>query len=343
MASPIEMVFGSGGWKTITEFGGIEQMKQAITFLQREGIQFIDTSALYGDSEVILGQVGAPETHTIDTKHPGGAAPGITTTEEVLKVANESLKRLGTDKVNVYYFHSPERRASLEPGLEAINTLYNEGKIAQFGLSNFLPDEVGEVLRITKENNWLRPTVYQGSYAAISRRPEVELFPLLRENGISFHAYSPIAGGFLAKDVDELFKDGGENATGRWDKKSFVGEIYHLLYNKPSMIEGLRLWKKIAKEAGVSGAELAYRWVVHNSALRGELGDRVIVGAKNLGQLKETISWVKKGALDESTAKQIEDVWKLVEKASTLDPYNDGVLKISGALEKRKADWEKAR
>ncbi|KAL4867079.1 hypothetical protein BDV12DRAFT_198559 [Aspergillus spectabilis] len=331
MSSSVEVVFGSGSWKSDTEFEGFEKIKQVIPLLEREGIKTIDTAALYGDSEVILGRLGAAKAHTIDTKYHGGFATNLATKEEILNRPGLDSDTSFTRQVNVYYFHSPERRAPVEPQLEAINTLYNEGRIKRFGISNFLPAEVEEVLKITKKNNWLPPTVYQGSYAAIQRRPENELFPLLRENGMSFYAYSPIAGGFLAKDVNELFK----NATGRWDPKSLIGELYHLLYNRPSMIEGLRLWNTIAKEAGVPRAELAYRWVVHNSALRGEFGDKVVIGARNLGQLEETFAWVKKGPLSEEAVERIEEVWALVEKDSPLDSYNDGMLKIQGSQERR--------
>ncbi|KAL5340563.1 NADP-dependent oxidoreductase domain-containing protein [Aspergillus crustosus] len=337
MSPNVEIIFGAGSWKKDSAFEGFDKIQQVVPLLEREGVTTIDTATLYGDSELILGRVNAAKTHIIDTKYPGGFASNLATEEEVLRVANESLKRLGMNKVNIYYLHSPDRRAPLAPQLSAITTLHKEGKIAHFGLSNFLPHEIKDVIRIAKENNFLLPTVYQGSYSAIGRLPETELFPLLREHGISFYAYSPIAGGFLAKDVDELL----QKNTGRWDPESLAGRLYRLLYNKPNMLAGLKLWDEIANEAGVLRAEMAYRWVVHNSALRGDLGDKVVVGARNLAQLEESIAWVKKGPLAEQTVKRIEDIWRLVEGEATLDSYNDGMLKLDGSAEQTQAGLSK--
>ncbi|KAL3446315.1 NADP-dependent oxidoreductase domain-containing protein [Aspergillus insuetus] len=188
----------------------------------------------------------------------------------------------------VYYLHSPDRRVPWEPQLSAMTTLHQEGKIKCFGLSNFLAAEVEDIIRIAKENNFGLPT-----------------------HGIKFYAYSPIAGGFLAKDPDQL-----RYPRGRWDPSTFVGGLYHLLYNKPQMLEGLKLWGNIAEGYGVSKVELAYRWIVYHFALKGEFGDKIIFRSKNSRQLKDTL--------------QIEEVWELVENEAPLDNYNDGILKMQG-------------
>ena len=185
-------------------------------------------------------------------------------------------------------------------------------------MSNYLADEIEEVVRICREKNYVIPTVYQGNYSAVARRVESEIFPTLRKHNISFYAYSPIAGGFLTKDVEKLVS-GGE---GRWDPNSKLGQIYNTLYNKPGMLEGLKLWGNISKESGIPKAELAYRWVAHNSALKGEFGDGVIFGTRNVEQLNQTHASLDKGPLDANIAEQIEQVWKLVEPDSPLDNFN---------------------
>jgi aryl-alcohol dehydrogenase-like predicted oxidoreductase len=160
--------------------------------------------------------------------------------------------------------------------------------------------------------------VYQGNYSAIARRVESEIFPTLRKHNISFYAYSPIGGGFLTKDVEKLVS-GGE---GRWDPSTPLGSLYNKLYNKPHMLEGLKLWGNIAKTTGISKVELAYRWVAHNSVLKGELGDGLIFGSRTVEQLNQTLAALDNGPLDADVAEQIEKVWTLVEPDAPLDNYN---------------------
>jgi aflatoxin B1 aldehyde reductase len=202
--------------------------------------------------------------------------------------------------------------------LAAVNSSHQAGKFKRFGLSNFLAEEVDEVVRICREKNYIVPSVYQGNYSAVARRAEKELFPTLQKHNISFYAYSPIAGGFLTKDVETLLA-GGE---GRWDPNAYIGKLYHALYNKPAMLEGLKLWGKISTESGLSKAELAYRWVAHNSALEGKFGDGVIFGSRTAEQLNQTLDGLSKGPLSAEIVAQIEQVWEVVEADAPLDNFN---------------------
>lgn len=225
--------------------------------------------------------------------------------------------------MDVYYIHAPDRRFPLEEFLAGVNALYQAGKFKRFGLSNYLATEVDEVVRVCREKGYVLPTVYQGNYSAVARRMETELLPTLRKHNIAFNAYSPIAGGFLTKDVEMLIS-GGE---GRWDPTTMLGGLYHGLYNKKNMLDGLRLWDKISKESGIPKAELAYRWVAHNSALKGELGDGVIFGTRTIEQLNQTLAGFAKGPLDSEIVAQIEQVWKIVEVDAPLDNFNDFINK----------------
>jgi aryl-alcohol dehydrogenase-like predicted oxidoreductase len=97
-------------------------------------------------------------------------------------------------QVDVYYIHAPDRRVPLQDLLAGLDAVYRAGKFKRLGLSNFLPEEVSDVIRICKENGYVLPTVYQGNYNAVARHSETTLLPILRENNIAFYAYSPIAG-----------------------------------------------------------------------------------------------------------------------------------------------------
>lgn len=219
----------------------------------------------------------------------------------------------------MYYIHGPDTRVSFEETLEGIDSLYQAGAFKRFGLSNFDPDQTKEVIRICQERNFVLPTVYQGNYNAVARSPETDLFPILREHNISFYAYSPIAGGFLAKTPEELRRGG----KGRWDPDTFVGKMYHSLYaDKPATMAALGEWHEVAGAEGISAVEMAFRWVVHNSILDGSKGDGVIIGASDAAQLRGSMEAIRKGPLSAELQKKIDAIWKGMEHESFLDNLN---------------------
>jgi aflatoxin B1 aldehyde reductase len=205
----------------------------------------------------------------------------------------------------VYYLHAPDPRVPLEEILDGVNELYKSGAFKRFGLSNFTGKEIEQVVSLAKEKGYVVPSVYQGNYNPFARRTETEVLPILRKYNFAFYAYSPSAGGFLTKTSDKI-RNGG---TGRWDPESRLGKLYNALY------------------AGVSTAELAYRWVAHHSKLQREFGDAVIVGAQNPEHLRETVAWIKNGALDTEVTKKIDAIWDGIAADAPLDNYNEFVNK----------------
>ncbi|KAL4876693.1 NADP-dependent oxidoreductase domain-containing protein [Aspergillus karnatakaensis] len=325
MSAPSPLIFGGACWSTPSDFGGTEHQQAALTLLHASGVTTIDTAVIYGSNESILGDLNAAATHTIDTKFPGGFGSEPATKDNIVASALASLERTKAGQFDVYYIHAPDRDVSLEVQLEGVNELYQSGKIWRFGLSNFLPDEVEAVMRIVGEKGegFVRPSVYQGNYSAVARHAEGGLFPVLRKYGITFYAYSPIAGGFLAKSVGELVAAaGGWRGEGRWDPETFLGKLYHGLYNKGSLIEALKVWEGISNDAGISRAELAYRWVVYNSGLKVEDGDRVVIGARNLEQLQETLAAVRMGPLPKEIVDRIDGIWRIVQEDAPVDNFN---------------------
>ncbi|GAB1314582.1 Aldo/keto reductase subgroup [Madurella fahalii] len=309
----VKIVFGSATFLSIS----VEETAEWLKTFEEVGIDTIDTARLYGDSEEVLGKAGAPSRFTIDTKLPGGAGDRASTKEVVIEQGKKSLATLQTDAVDVYCINTPDRRVPWKEMLSGVNELYKQGAFKRLGLSNFLADEIEEVIRIAKENNFVVPTVYQGNYSAVARRTEEEIMPVLRKHNFSFYAYSPIAGGFLSKSKAELTSD----ADSRFGKNNLFSGIYNGLYNKPSFLAALDVWDQIAKDEGVTNAELAYRWIVYHSKLRGDLGDAVIVGARKKEQLRDTVAAIKKGPLSQEAAKRIDEIWGSIKDDAWLDNY----------------------
>ena len=122
--------------------------------------------------------------------------------------------------------------------------MLNPNPQPQFGLSNFLPHDVEKIYNIQAAAHSVLPTAFQGNYNAIARHTETDLFPLLHRLEISFYAYSPIAGGFFTKDSASLRS---RDVEGRFSGKTFLGDMYNVLYGKESMYAALHEWESLPR------------------------------------------------------------------------------------------------
>jgi aflatoxin B1 aldehyde reductase len=215
------------------------------------------------------------------------------------------------------YFHSPDTKVPWEEQLAATNELYKQGAFKRLGLSNFTPEQVQEVYDISKKNGYPLPTVYQGNYNAVARASEEFLFPTLRKLGIIFYAYSPIAGGFLAKTRQQI-----EDGAGRFDPSTMLGQLYGGLYKKSALLDALDTWNKIVDDSGLGKAEVAYRWVAHHSILSGDKGDGIIFGAHKLAQVEQTIGYLRAGPLPADIADRINELWEVIKHEAPKDNFH---------------------
>lgn len=319
--SPPHLVLGTTSVQSKGSFKTNETVIPLLKTVLENGINTIDTAQLYGDSEVVLGAAGVADLgFTVDSKVPGIFVPGSLDPTTLDSDARRSVQRLGVKSMDVFYIHSPDPKYPIAQTLEVLDRLHKEGLFARLGLSNFSVEDVREACNVASEKGFVAPTVYQGNYSAIARRAEDELIPLLREKGIAFYAYSPLAGGFLAKrNKEELFgvETGGRFAKG--GKRSFA--MYQELYSsKPKLVGALETWAGIADGEGCeSVAELGYRWVAWNSKLEAALGDKVVIGASRLEQVPQVVGWVRKGALSEKAAGAIDAMWGEVKDEAPMD------------------------
>ena len=277
-------------------------------------VKGIDTAQVYGDSEAVLGEAGSKRNLEIGTKLPGITVPGSFQTEQVVKRTQESLQKLKVDQVDILYLHTPDPSIPIEQTLQGVQQLFTAGAFRRFGLSNYATEDVRHIYDHQKSKGWVLPSVYQGGYNPISRHYETDLLPLLRKLEISFYAYSPTAGGFLAKSKQQVL-----DGVGRFGKDGGTeGVFFNELYNKPALLEILQIWSEIARDAGTSPYHLATRWVSHNSALQPEYGDALIIGVHDLKQLNENLAGLKQGPLPPSIAERVDAVWDRARHEATV-------------------------
>jgi aflatoxin B1 aldehyde reductase len=136
--------------------------------------------------------------------------------------------------------------------LETIDKFHKQGKFRQLGLSNFTAFEVAEVVMTCKSNSWVRPTIYQGMYSAITRSIEGELIPACRRYGLDIVIYNPLAGGLFSgkHKTKDIPKEGRYS-----DAVGSMGEMYRKRYFKDSTFEALQLIEPVVEKHGLTTVE----------------------------------------------------------------------------------------
>jgi aflatoxin B1 aldehyde reductase len=290
------------------KFNTPEMAQAFLNTFHSYGFTHLDTARSYspgapGTSEPLIGQTDFASWAVVDSKAMS-FRPGAHKAELIAESIDATLEALGVSKVHIYYLHVPDRETLFEETCRAMNEAYEAGKFEKFGLSNFRADEVEEIYKICEEHAWVRPTVYQGHYNAIARRPEEDLLPTLRKYNISYYAYSPGAGGMFSGMIT---RDSINNEGTRWDKNTLVGQISASNYHKDALFDAAKKVHDAAEKAGISGHAIALRWMLHHSALNG--GDAMIIGASSLQQLEGNLEICKAGPLPAELLKVVEDVW----------------------------------
>lgn len=321
----------------------LDDFNKCLDYFQQQGFQEIDTARIYvgGKQEAFTAQAKWKERGlTLATKWyprtPGDHKP------EVLRANLEtSLKELATDQVDIFYLHAADRSVPFAETLEAVNQLHKEGKFVQLGLSNYTAFEVAEIVTLCNERGWVRPTIYQAMYNAISefrspwhlfthhtwgrinvataRNIETELIPACKRYGIDIVIYNPLAGGLFSgkqktKDIP---------AEGRYSDKSTMGQMYRQRYFKDATFDALRLIEPVVEKHGLTMPETAFRWVHHHSALNmtGNGRDGIVLGVSSLAQLETNLENVQKGPLPQEVVDALDQAW-LVAKSTAPDYWH---------------------
>jgi aflatoxin B1 aldehyde reductase len=274
-------------------------------FLDR-GYKEMDTAYKYvdGASEEMLGRLLTPgrrgKVYLATKASPlsgGGLGP-----ENITEQVNTSLRRLRTDYVDLLYLHAPDLKTNIEVTLEASEKLFKEGKFRELGLSNYASWQVADIWHLCKRNGWIIPSVYQGRYNAVTRDVESELFPAVRNFGIRFYAYNPLAGGLLTGRYDQISNVPRE---GRFALKSTYLERFW----KKSYFDAIEVVQDASEQAGLSMIQIALRWLLQYSFLKGPSGDGVIIAASNLKQWEYNLNSLS-GELPMKVLETIDRAWE---------------------------------
>ena len=298
------MTFGGAQqfWGVI---GGLDQ-SAATALVHRAldaGINFIDTADVYssGESETMVGKALEGRRHQVvlATKVRGRMGPGPNEVGlsrlHIVQAVEASLRRLGTDYIDLYQIHRPDPLTSLEDTLRALDDLVRAGKVRYAGCSNLEAWVLMKALGISRERGLERFRCTQSYYSLVGRDLERDTIPLLKDQGLGLLAWSPLAGGFLS---GKFTRSGGDE-TARRAKFDFPP------VDKEKGFQVLDVLGAVAARHRASVAQIALAWLLAHEAVTS-----VIIGARKPSQLEDNLKAVEVALTDEDQ-KALDEVSRI--------------------------------
>ncbi|MDQ3035871.1 MAG: aldo/keto reductase [Myxococcota bacterium] len=303
-------------------FGGEadREASEAIYRRAREaGIDLFDTADIYqkGRSEEILGELIRHERDAVvlATKayFPSGArGPNDrgSSRRHLVRSVEASLRRLGTDRIELFYLHRFDERTELEESLRALEHLVASGKILHPAVSNFAAWQVQKALGIQRLHGWSPLVAIQPMYNLVKRLAEVELLPMAASERIAVFPYSPLGGGLLT---------GKYGVHDRPSSGRIVDtEVYRVRYGDPGAFEVAERFVALARDHGIEPAALAVAWVGSHPAVTAP-----ILGARSVAQLEPAL-----GAVDVAMTPALRESISLLSPAPppATDRSEEGIV-----------------
>ncbi len=266
-----------------------ETSRPLIKHALEAGINFFDTANLYsnGSSEEILGRAlkdfADRDDVVIATKlrhpmRPGPNGRGLSR-KAVMAEVDHSLRRLGTDHIDLYQVHRNDHATPLEETLEALSDLVRAGKVRYLGASSMHAWEFAKALHLQERHGWARFVSMQDHYNLLAREEEREMIPLCLDEGVGAIIWSPLARGRLARAWDDA------RST---DRSAADGDYADLLYSPAEDASNHAIVDAVGKVAaahGVSRAQIALAWLRHQPVVTAPL-----VAAGSIRQIDEAVA-----------------------------------------------------
>lgn len=298
------MSYGTPEWRewVLNEAAARPFVQRAIEL----GINFFDTADMYslGVSEEVTGKLlkefSTREEVVLATKvyFPIGKGPngGGLSRKHIMEAIDHSLRRLGTDYVDLYQIHRWDNDTPIEETMEALHDVVKAGKALYIGASSMYAWQFAKAQYTADLHGWTRFSAMQNHMNAVYREEEREMLPLCRDQGVGVIPWSPLARGFLAGNRK---RDEGD-PTARAKSDDFAKGMYY----QPEDFDVVEAVTAIAQEKGYSPAQIALAWLLHKPGVTAP-----IIGATKMYQLEEAVGAVEISLSDEEMAR-IEALYK---------------------------------
>jgi aryl-alcohol dehydrogenase-like predicted oxidoreductase len=279
------MTFGGRGWAAAVGEVDVEGARRQITMALDAGVNLIDTADVYSDglSEEIVAKAlpVARDEVLLATKvrMPMGDGPNDAglSRHHIIRGCEASLRRLGTDYIDLYQVHEWDGHTPLDETLQALDDLISSGKVRYVGASNYAGWQLMKALGISDRRDLARFVSQQIYYSLQARDAEYELVPVAIDQGLGILVWSPLAGGLLSgkyrRGVDA---PAGSRHLGDWDEPP--------VYDQDKLYDTVDTLVEIAGAHGVSAAQVSLAWLLGRAGVTS-----VIVGARNDEQLADNL------------------------------------------------------
>jgi len=297
------MTYGTPQWRpwVLDEEASRPLVRHAVEL----GINFFDTADMYsgGESEVLTGRflrefcqrdevvIASKVFFPVDLGFKGGTSinsPGVNrpnrsglSRKRIFHAVDESLKRLGTDYIDLYQIHRFDPATPIEETMEALHDVVKAGKARYIGASSMWAWQFAKAQQVARENGWTRFVSMQNHYNLAYREEEREMIPLCKDMGVALMPWSPLARGFLAGN-----RRAGDDKAGATSRAQ-TDDIAQRYYYRPSDFATVERLGAMAAAKGVSHATLAYAWLLHKGV------SAPIIGASKLHQLDQAAAAVE--------------------------------------------------
>ena len=278
------MTFGGEGFWKVVGSQGQSEADALVGRCLEAGINFFDTADVYsnGQSEQLLGKaLGARRKDIVlATKVRGRTGPGVNelglSRGHILDSVHASLKRLGTDYIDLYQIHGFDAETPLDETLRALDDLVRQGKVRYLGASNLAAWQLMKALGISEHRGLSRFESLQAYYSIAGRDLERELVPLMKDQRVGLMVWSPLAGGFLSGKFrrDSQGPEGSRRAS-----FDFPPVDRERAYSVIDVMDG------IAKSHSTSVARVALAWLLHQPHVT-----TLVIGAKTAEQLEDNLA-----------------------------------------------------
>lgn len=258
------------------------------------GIVHIDTANAYneGISERIVGQAvrAIREKVVIATKCGFGRVAGKfegLSRERILRAADESLARLGSDWIDIYYLHVPDHDTPIDETLDAVHELLEAKKIRAWGISNYAAWQIVEIIHKADARQLRRPVIAQQLYNVLVRQLDVEYFGFARRYELHTTVYNPLAGGLLS---GKHLRDGSTQRGSRFDKN----RLYQGRYFTATMFDRVDALADLARAEQMNLVDLSYAWLARAPGV-----DSILLGPATVAQLESGVAACARGLTPE--------------------------------------------
>jgi aryl-alcohol dehydrogenase-like predicted oxidoreductase len=295
------MMFGA--WGNRDHDDSIRIIRRALD----AGINVVDTADVYsrGESEEIVGRAikARRDEIVLATKFHGAMSDDDpnqagNSRRWIIREVESSLRRLGTDHIDLYQVHRPRPETDIDETLSALSDLVHQGKVRYIGTSTFLPSQVVEAQWVAERRHRERPVTEQPPYSILAREVERDLLPTAQKHGIGILPWSPLAGGWLS---GRYRRDAGSHTVSSRAARQPARHDPSLPENR-AKLEAVWALQDLADEAGLSLIHLALAFVLEHPAV-----SSAIIGPRTMEQLESQLG-VEKVTLTSDVLDRIDEI-----------------------------------